>query len=154
MIFTSPTYGKVDFNKVIKLIKNYINKHPTKQYLIAVRSDSQTYYLTTTYTSVIVVHHIGNGGVYFYRNIKEKSVEIKQRLINETTKSLELAIKLNEKFPRFENAKIEIYCDLSENGKSNSVIKQATGMLKGCGFKYRIKPEAYAANNVADKYSK
>lgn len=156
MYFNSPTYGKVDLINIVKLITNYINKNPTEQYLIIIGSDSQTYYQTTTYTSVIVIHHVGNGGIYFYRNVKEKIMPIKQRLINETNKSLELALKLNKKLPIFKNTKMEIHCDLSskENNKSNSVVKQIIGMLKGCGFKYKIKPDAYGASSVADKHSK
>jgi len=47
---------------------------------------------------------------------------------------------------------LEIHVDIGNNGPTREMIKEITGMIRGSGFDVKIKPEAFAAANVADKY--
>lgn len=46
-----------------------------------------------------------------------------------------------------------IHADIGENGATKDMIKEVTGLIRGNGFEPRIKPEAFAASVVADRYS-
>lgn len=47
---------------------------------------------------------------------------------------------------------LEIHVDIGQNGPTRAMIKEIVGMIRGSGFYVKIKPEAYAAANVADKH--
>jgi len=46
-----------------------------------------------------------------------------------------------------------IHADIGENGQTKDMIKELTGLIRGNGFEPKIKPEAYIASVVADRYS-
>jgi predicted RNase H-related nuclease YkuK (DUF458 family) len=46
-----------------------------------------------------------------------------------------------------------IHADVGENGQTKDMIKEVTGLIKGNGFEPKIKPEAFVASIVADRYS-
>ena len=47
---------------------------------------------------------------------------------------------------------LEIHVDIGNNGPTRAMIKEVVGMIRGSGFNVKIKPEAFAAANVADKH--
>ncbi len=67
----SPTYGKVSYEKMIDIIKDFINESPDSTYHISVGTDSQNGNYTKM-VIVIVVHRLGSGGIFFYeiKNVK------------------------------------------------------------------------------------
>jgi hypothetical protein len=88
----------------------------------------------------------------------EKELELRQikvdmgQSIAEIFKSLEEDSKnsLNKEIV-FSND-LEIHVDIGSKGPTRDMIKEITGMIRGSGFYVKIKPEAYAAANVADRY--
>lgn len=49
---------------------------------------------------------------------------------------------------------IEIHLDIGRNGETRDLIKEVVGMVVGNGYEAKIKPSAYAASHVADRYTK
>lgn len=47
---------------------------------------------------------------------------------------------------------LEIHIDIGNFGPTRAMIKEIVGMIRGSGFFVKIKPEAFAAANVADKH--
>lgn len=47
---------------------------------------------------------------------------------------------------------LEIHVDIGSKGPTREMIKEIVGMVRGSGFFVKIKPEAFAAANVADKH--
>lgn len=47
---------------------------------------------------------------------------------------------------------LQIHVDIGNNGPTKAMIKEIVGMIRGSGFYVKIKPEAFAAANVADKH--
>lgn len=74
------------------------------------------------------------------------------RPINEMFKTLKKDSKngLNKEII-FSN-ELEIHVDIGFNGPTKEMIKEIVGMVKGSGFFVKIKPEAFAAANVADRH--
>ena len=46
-----------------------------------------------------------------------------------------------------------IHADIGENGQTRDMIKEVVGLIRGNGFEPKIKPEAYVASCVADRYA-
>ncbi len=46
-----------------------------------------------------------------------------------------------------------IHADIGENGDTKDMVKEVVGLIRGNGFEPKIKPEAYVATAVADRYT-
>ena len=49
--------------------------------------------------------------------------------------------------------KFEIHVDVSENGKTGSMIQGLVGIIRANDFEARIKPNSFAASTVADRHN-
>lgn len=77
---------------------------------------------------------------------------IKQRMLTEVAKSIEVAYSLCNIFSRFGVA-MEVHADINTNPsfKSNDALKEAMGYIVGMGFAFKAKPEAFASSSCANK---
>ena len=75
---------------------------------------------------------------------------ISQRLMQEVVFSAEIAEAIKDVVG---DRVFEIHLDLSKNAidRSNTIVSQATGYIRGLGFVPRIKPDAPAATSAADE---
>lgn len=154
-IMQSITYGKVNFDKIFSIIKDFVNKAPKEAYKISIGTDSQNFELTKV-VLVVSVYQVGHGGIFFYEVKRVKKIsDINQKLFYETSISLELAMKLSKKFHDEDfNYSIGIHVDAGQNGPTKRVIPEITSWVKACGFDCKTKPDSYAASTIANKYSK
>lgn len=97
-------------------------------------------------------HH---GKFFFsrYASKDEANNNLLVRLLKETTDSIELANKVKNRYPK---ANIEIHMDVNPSSKflSGKYSSTVIGYILGCGYDYKIKPDAYAASSVADKHTR
>ena len=108
-----------------------------------------------TYTVVIVMLMDGKGGRgYYKKHITDKNhrASLQQRLFTETYQAVEVAVWLNPILEQLGYKIDEIHADLNPNPnyKSYTVVQTCLGYIKGMGFDGKIKPNAWAANTVAD----
>ena len=163
--FFNPTKGNIKIEEVIKEIIDYISEKPEKFYEIIVGCDSSSGQ-EPLFPIVLVALRVGEGGKFFLKKINYKGKEFynwKQRILEEVFLSCQLALFLKEKLEKriinqCSNKKVfyefrYIHADVGENGKTKDMIKEVTGLIKGNGFEPKIKPEAFAASNVADRFS-
>lgn len=164
-IFRSETYGELHFEDVCdKLVKFYDeHKEESDTIEIAIGSDSHNTHETKMVT-VIVIYAEGKGGISF--NYVEKLPyihSIREKLEQETSRSLIAATSLieilendNKYLELYSNCPISIHVDAgnSQRGKTKDFIKFVTGWVTSTGFNCIIKPDSYAASSVADKISK
>lgn len=143
-------YGKPIPN-LVEYIKEYISSREDVEILIG--SDSQCYgNKRTVYGVVIALYTRGKGAhVLCSRETvpMERSTDV--RLINEVWKSIELAEFLKENdLPKPKWIDIDINPD--PKYKSNSVLRQAVGLVEGMGYNVRYKHLGtlitYAANHL------
>lgn len=151
----SKTYGKVSINKMINIIKDYINSDKTINYKVTIGTDSQNRNVTKI-VIVVAIHRIGKGGIFFYDIKTEKKIKnLQQKIYYETALSLELGSKLAESFlDEGIEENIEIHVDIGKRGKTSDMITEIVGWVKNSGFDCKIKPEAYTATCIADRISK
>ncbi len=120
---------------------------------VCIGTDSQVKLGETEFATVIVFLREGKGGFMFIHN--EKSTirfSIKERMLMEVAKSIEIAYDLCEIFTTY-NIEMEVHADINTNPqfKSNEALREATGYILGMGFAFKAKPEAFASSSCANK---
>ncbi len=159
----SITYGEVDLEQIVKIIKSIIEGSPDLEYNLIIGTDSQNFSQTKIVT-VIALQRVGRGGVFFYdiTNVRRIS-NIKQKLLTETQMSLDLATKVLDEFDKlFDNTdwdytkylNFSIHVDAGENGPTKKVIPEIVSYIHSFGFDAITKPDSFVASSIADKYSK
>ena len=161
--FYNPSRGNLKMTQVIEEILNYISEKPEKFYDIIVGCDSSSGE-TPDFPVAVVILRVGEGGRFFLKKIAYKNRKFynwKMRILEEVLLSCELALFLRENLEKkIQNLDVNpnyqfryIHADIGENGATRDMIKEVTGLIRGNGFEPKIKPEAYVASTVADRYS-
>jgi len=165
--FFNPTRGNLPVEEVIEEMIRYIKERPEKFYDIIVGCDSSPGE-EPHFPVVVAILRVGEGGRFFLKRIKypspmnKKFVNWKNRILEEVLLSCDLALFLREDFKKkIQDANDKnlnyqfryIHADIGENGQTKDMVKELTGLIRGNGFEPKIKPEAYVASVVADRYS-
>ncbi len=127
--------------------------HKGNRLKVCIGTDSQVKGAETEFATVIVFLREHNGGFMYINNEKTKqSFHIKERMLTEVAKSIEIAYELCDLFIEF-GVEMEVHADINTNPnfKSNSALKEAMGYILGMGFAFKAKPEAFASSCCADK---
>ena len=120
---------------------------------VCIGTDSQVKGKETEFATVIVFIRKGKGGfMYIHNEITRQRMSIKQRMLMEVGKSVEIAYALCNIFSRY-SVDMEVHADINTNPnfKSNDALKEAMGYIVGMGFAFKAKPEAFASSNCANK---
>ena len=161
--FYNPTRGNLTSTGVIDEMVNYISEKPEKFYDIIVGCDSPSKE-EPHFPVAIVILRKGEGGRFFLKRVFYKNKKFfnwHQRVLEEVLLSIELALTLRERLTQKLKRVSEpldyqfryIHADIGENGLTREMIKEVTGLIRGNGFEPKIKPEAYVASVVADRYT-
>jgi len=160
--FYNPTKGYLNFNKVIEEIFSFMKEDPEKEYEIVVGCDSSSGEAPYFPVAIVILRKKA-GGRFFLKKIKyhkKKFYNLHQRILEEVYLSCQLALALKERIEEqvktIPEANYEfkyIHADVGENGLTKDMIKEVIGLIRGNGFEAKIKPEAFAASVVADRFS-
>jgi predicted RNase H-related nuclease YkuK (DUF458 family) len=120
---------------------------------VCIGTDSQVKGKVTEFATVIVFLRKGKGGFMFIRNeTTTQRFSIKQRMLVEVARSIEVAYELCPLFSRY-GVDMEVHADINTNPKfkSNDALSEAMGYIIGMGFAFRAKPHAFASSSCANK---
>jgi uncharacterized protein len=120
---------------------------------VCIGTDSQVKGQETEFATVIVFLREGHGGFMFIHNEKSRQqYSIKERMLVEVAKSIEIAYELCDLFTIYD-VDMEVHADINTNPnfKSNDALKEAMGYILGMGFAFKAKPEAFASSSCANK---
>lgn len=120
---------------------------------VCIGTDSQVKGKETEFATVIVFIRKGKGGfMYIHNEISLQKMSIKERMLIEVGKSIEVAYALCNLFSRY-SVDMEVHADINTNPnfKSNDALKEAMGYIMGMGFAFRAKPDAFASSCCANK---
>ena len=137
-------------------IIQFIEGAPDSSYKLIVGSDSQVK-SDTCFITAVVIHRQGKGAKYYYRKKRQRKIEsLRQKIFYETSLSLEVGAIISKYLAEtgLEHLEVEIHIDVGRQGDTRNLIKEVVGMVTGSGFQARIKPDAFGASSVADKYTK
>ena len=159
-MFRSPSSGRIRLASVAEEISKYINEDSQSKYRLIVGTDSNGNGKTNFVTAIIVCR-VGRGGRYFWKKTNGDKIyhTLRDRIYKEVTLSLQYAQNILGELESFiektdePNYDFQIHIDVGQNGPTRDMIKEVVGMVRGNGFKAKIKPDSYAASSVADKYT-
>ncbi len=120
---------------------------------VCIGTDSQVKGKITEFATVIVFVRKGKGGfMYIHNETTRQRMTIKERMLIEVSKSIEVAYELCNLFSRYA-VDMEVHADINTNPsfKSNDALKEAMGYIMGMGFAFKAKPEAFASSSCANK---
>jgi len=120
---------------------------------VCIGTDSRVKAGSIEFATVIVFLREHRGGFMFISNFNQKGrMTVKERMINEVAKSVEVAYNLCELFDRY-SVELEIHADINTDPgfQSNSALRDAMGYVMSMGFVFKAKPDAFASTCCADK---
>lgn len=118
-------------------------------------TDAQNNGIKCRYTTVCSAYSQGKGGaVIFHNDVTPRPHNLRDKLLNETLRTIELAWYLQELVGDSEF--FEVHMDINPNKKfeSNKYHQELAGMVTNMGFKAVTKPHSWAATHAADKKTK
>jgi len=144
---------------ILRDIINITKLHSQNNGKIYIGTDSFINKSKCVFATAICLHGADKqvGGKYFFRRVsfeREKFSELVYRITHEVQQSIEIALVITAIVP---DAEIELHLDISPANKQNGTSQYAdmlTGFARGSGFNFKIKPNAWASQSVADKHSK
>lgn len=153
--FRNSQETKLTSEDVVRRIIAFMDSDLTRRYKIMIGTDSELHEGTKAdFVTAVVVHKIGNGGIYFWRGEKMKGFHtLRDRIIQEVMMSLEIAKSVLSHLNEHESLEFdfEIHVDIGANGETKTMIQELVGMIRANNFEARTKPESYAASSVADR---
>jgi hypothetical protein len=120
---------------------------------VCIGTDSQVRGQETEFATVIVFLREKRGGFMYICNEKNRQqLSIKERMLVEVARSIEIAYELCDLFNKYD-VDMEVHADINTNPqfKSNEALREAMGYILGMGFAFKAKPEAFASSCCADK---
>ncbi len=120
---------------------------------VCIGTDSQVRNEVIEFATVIVFLRLKKGGFMFIANDRTtKKMSLKERMISEVAKSVEVAYSLCDLLDAHD-VELEVHADINTDPlfESNTALKEAMGYILGMGFVFKAKPEAFASSSCADK---
>lgn len=156
--FHSPSKGRMSLDEVVQDVVQELDAAADDKFCIMVGTDSQPKPASrsVTFVTAIIIHHVGKGGRYYvHREQHHHLYALKQRMMTEAAYSLQIGGLLSEKL----NAKdkpysIEVHLDIGEQGATKQVVREIVAWITQSGYEAKIKPDAYGASKVADRYTR
>jgi len=126
-------------------------------YEVFIGTDSQIHrkIKKVIYVTCIVLHKKGKGGrIFLAKEAERYANSLKERLQKEVWKSLEVSFELQKILPK--NVELVVHIDINpkKKFKSSNYIEEFVGMVVSQGFKCAVKPDAFAAQACANRFTK
>ena len=162
--FKNPTIGFVDYDKMVEEIKEYMEEAPKEGYSVVVGCDSSSQQ-KPVFPIAIVVLRKGRGGRFFLKKTDYETLSKqifsswKERILEEVYLSCQLAVELKDDLKAaVGDSDLDyqfqyIHADIGQKGITRDMIKEVTALIKGNGFKPKIKPHSFAASIIADRFT-
>ena len=132
------------------IIREHEQDHKLK---VCIGTDSQVRGDVVEFATVIVFLREKKGGFMFIQNFNEtRTMSIRERMILEVSKSVEVSYNLCELLDLYDVA-LEVHADINTDPsfQSNVALKEAMGYILSMGFVFKAKPNAFASSSCADK---
>ena len=120
---------------------------------VCIGTDSQVRGAETEFATVVLILRKGKGGYMFISSEKTtQRMTIKERMLTEVSKSIEIAYHLCPLFDQYKT-ELEVHADINTNPRfgSNTALSEAMGYILSMGFTFKAKPDAVAASCCANK---
>jgi uncharacterized protein len=152
-------WRKLDGTRIKRAIQDEIRavlvreKNAGHELKVCIGTDSQVKGNLTEFATVVVFIRKGKGGfMYIQPEASTQKFGVKERMLREVAKSIDVAYTLAPMFNHF-GVDMEVHADINTNPafKSNDALKEAMGYIMGMGFAFKAKPDAFASSSCANK---
>jgi predicted RNase H-related nuclease YkuK (DUF458 family) len=101
---------------------------------------------------IVFLREKKGGFMYILNDRLDREISIRERMIMEVAKSVEIAYSLCDLLDRY-HVELEVHADINTDPhfQSNVALKEAMGYILGMGFAFKAKPDAFASSSCADK---
>ena len=146
---------EIDFYELLNLSREYVRKGSK----VFIGSDSFMSSEKICFATAVCLHGGELGGRYFFFKDftpKHNFSNLVSRITEETRRSVEIAELFMTEYG-FDPKTIELHLDVSPFGANNGTSKYSDmlkGYVQGYGVDYRLKPDAWASQTIADRHSK
>lgn len=143
--------------EMIRDVQSFIADDVDAHYKIVIGTDSQTTAEATVFVTAVIIHRIGKGARFYTRKVRTRPIHnLRYRIYRETEFSLELMERLKNSgfISASADLPLEIHLDVGQRGESRKMIQEVVGWVTATGYTVKIKPEAYGASAVADRFTK
>jgi predicted RNase H-related nuclease YkuK (DUF458 family) len=130
-------------------IREFVRDASRAGQAVHVGTDSlQTGRFTQFVTVVVVLTPMKGGRVAYRREIVPRITSLRERLLTEVWKSVDLGLQFTPIVP----GELTVHIDANPvvAHKSSRYVQELVGLVVGQGFKALIKPESWAASHAAD----
>ena len=147
--------SRIDFYDLLKISRAHVSSGAK----IFIGSDSFNRNKKTCFATAICLHggNLQSRYFFFKENENKKTFyNLISRITEETRRSIEVASMLIDEY-KFNISNIELHLDISSANAGEGTSKFSDmlgGYVQGYGLEYRIKPNAWASQSVADRHSK
>lgn len=164
---TKGPIGMPLFDYLRKIFKEETEKG--YEFKVCVGTDSQRSGMGYKFATVIVIstHQdlgggttVGRGGIvigsnYFNTNHTNNKEGVKERMLYEVAKSIEVAYEISPLLDEY-NVPLEVHADINPDIKweSNKALSDAVGYILGMGYDFKVKPNSFASSSTADRMSR
>ena len=133
-------------------VSEFLDKYSEKDWKLYIGTDSQsTGSRHRNFATVLVAWKEGTGAYAIQRRSKSENIRtLHDQLMQETWLSIEQAQLIQE---LVDDKKITIHMDVNQNTRydSGKFQNELVGFVKGLGYDYALKPNAWVASGVADR---
>lgn len=120
---------------------------------VFIGTDSQVKRGQIEFATVIVFVREQKGGFMFVqKERKSHRMSIKERMLYEVHKSIEIAYTLTPLLEKY-HIELEVHADINTDPhfQSNVAFAEAVGYIKGMGFAFKAKPDSFASTSCANR---
>lgn len=147
--------GEIIHNTILEEVEKAIERESSlgNKLKVCIGTDSQVKGDTIDFATVIVFLREQKGGfMYIQQERITKKMGIKERMLNEVQRSIEVAYSLCDLLDLYD-VDLEVHADINTNPnfKSNQALHEAMGYILSMGFVFKAKPEAFASSYCANK---
>ena len=147
---------RLNIPQVVAEIGRFIRMEPGFKYVVGVGTDSERIAGgNADFVTAIVIRRVGNGGRYFW---KRKNCgpfhTLRDRIIQEALFSIETAGEVLSELKKVSDVdfNFEVHADIGMGGDTREMMNEVVGMIRAYNYEVKVKPESYAATNVADRH--
>lgn len=130
-------------------IMEFVREASAEGQAVHIGTDSQQCGRVTRFVTVVVILTPSKGGRVAYRRETVARIHsLRERLLTEVWKSVDLGLTFSPIVPG--DLTVHIDANPVVTHKSSAYVQELVGLVVGQGFKAAIKPEAWAATHAAD----
>jgi len=132
------------------LLEEQLQGHAVR---ICIGTDSQVKGGEIHFATVVVLLRKGSGGYMFIQTeVVRRPMAVRQRMLEEVSRSIGVAYALCGLLNRY-GVRMEVHADINTDPayKSHDALAETMGYIRGMGFEFRAKPQAFASSSCANK---